>query len=183
MSQGKLRVRSVRRAIATIALSVMVGPTPAYSAIVQSSPKEHFVSVARKLERSPLDPNAKSDREWALGWLTDAPDVSVTVCADPLGGLVGSSYEYGPEILIQYMFAMAVRLIERPEASTDPKAVQLAGVEGALTAYQAILAHKPEARSSDLDRIVAAQSRGELPAFVGNAFETCLKKDAERQAN
>jgi hypothetical protein len=49
-----------------------------------STPEERarFVEITHKLEASPLDKSLIPDREWALRWLIDVPDVSVKVSSD-----------------------------------------------------------------------------------------------------
>jgi hypothetical protein len=162
----------------TLAFALISTLIPA-SALSASSPPEdrqRFVSVTRKLEQAPLNPALKADREWALAWLTDTPDVSVTICPDALGGVVGSKYRYAGEILIQDMFSMAALVIEHPETATDANAQQLAGVEGALKAYRSILVGKPKARSPALEALLQAQSRGQLADLVRKAQARCFAK-------
>ena len=45
-------------------------------------------------------------------------------------------------------------------------AVHLAGVEGTLRAYGAVLKAKPKARHKILDDLIAKRDRGELAAYV-----------------
>jgi hypothetical protein len=163
-----------------VAIALMCGSLPV-AAETGSSPqdRERFVSIARSLEKSPLETSLREDRKWALAWLTDAPDVTVTVCAAPTAGVVIGDYAYASEILVQYMFSMAARIIEHPEKIQDPVQLQLAGVESALTAYGSILRDKPEAKSAELEGLLEAQTRGELPDFVRKAFENCISKTAE----
>lgn len=158
----------------------MCGSMPA-TAETHSSPQDRgrFASIARNLENSPLESSLQADRQWALAWLTNAPDVSVTICNDPLGGVVTSDYAYAPDILVQYIFSMAARIIEQPETTQNPNAIQLAGVEGALNAYRAILREKPGAKSPALEEVLQSKARGELPDFVRKAFDTCIAKEAE----
>ena len=65
--------------IVTLALGVAmvceVSPASAEDAASSVEDREGLVSIARSLERAPLDPNLKADRAWALEWLTEAPDV------------------------------------------------------------------------------------------------------------
>lgn len=172
------RLHAVHTAIA--AGTLMCGLTSAAAETRSSTQdRERFVLVTRKLENAPLNSSLQEDRKWALEWLTNAPDVSVTVCADPLGGVVTSDYAYAPEILVQYMFSMATSVIEHSETAQDPNAIQLEGVEGALNAYRSILMVKPEAKSPELDGVLEAQDRGELPEYVRKAFDRCKSKDSE----
>jgi hypothetical protein len=182
-----IEIRSPHRLIGAMAVGVALvcGLTPASAADASTSPedRERFVSITRNMEKAPLKSNFEADREWALRWLTDAPDISVTVCSDPLGGLVQSDYSYEGEIVVQYIFSMAASVIEHPNTTNDPYAQQLAGVEGALTAYQSILTEEPEAKSTPLDKLLQAQTRGELPNFVRKALDSCSAKESETLSN
>jgi hypothetical protein len=173
-------MRRARRWVDALALGVafLFALTPASASDARSSPedRQRFVSIARSMEQDPLKPGLKADREWALAWLTAAPDVSVTICADSLGGLLGSHYKYGGEILVQDMFSMGAFAIEHPDRANDPDAQQLAGVEGALKAYRSILRDKPEAKSPVLEDLIQTQSRGELPDFIRKASIRCSAK-------
>ena len=163
---------------ALFALLVCAPPTFAQTSAV-SSPEDRrrFVTVVQNLEHAPLDPGLQSDRRWAIQWLTDAPDVSVTVCADPIGGVSEKGYVHNPEIVVQYMLGMAAFVIENPSKSNDPDALQLAGVESALNAYRSMRVAQPNDRSPKLDELLGMKSRGELPGFVRKAFLRCSAKD------
>lgn len=181
MSGSRTEFRYAGQLISALAMCVTLicGLVPAAAADTHSSPEDRarFVSITRNLEGTPLKPSLKADRAWAVEWLTEVPDISVTVCDDPLGGVVQSDYAYAPEILVQYMFSMAAHIIEHPEITNDPNAQQLAGVEGALTAYRSILRQKPDAKSPALERVLQAQTRRELPDFVQKAFISCKSKE------
>jgi hypothetical protein len=183
MLSQRVELRSARLSMGALAvfLALVCGLAPASAAETNSSPEDRarFVSITRSIEEAPFKPSLKADREWALEWLTEAPDVSVTVCADPLGGLVQSNYPHASEIVVQYMFSMAASIIEHPGTTNDPYAQQLAGVEGALAAYQSILREKPEAKSPALDGLLQTRSRGELSDFVRKAFDSCSAKESE----
>jgi len=185
MSRHRTDFHYVNRLLATLALGLAIVAPPASAADKSSSPQDRarFVSITRAMADAPLKPTLKADREWALDWLTEAPDVSVTVCADPLNGLVQSNYVYGGEILFQYMFSMGASIIEHPGSAIDRYAQQLAGVEGALAAYQAILSEKPEAKSPALDELLQARTQGKLSGFVHKAFDSCMAKEAESRAS
>ncbi len=138
--------------------------------------RERFITIVHKLEQAPLDKNLKKDREWALLWLTDVPDVNVNVCLAPLGLRDGEKYKYEPEIFGQYTFSMGAFLIEHPEKASDPTAQYLAGVQGALNAYNSILKSEPKAKSRSLDDLLQKQKQGQLADFVRDASKTgCTK--------
>ncbi|HEX8626090.1 MAG TPA: hypothetical protein VF782_13575 [Allosphingosinicella sp.] len=180
MSSNRIESRGAGRAIGALALvaALVCGATPAAASDARSSieDRRRFVSVTEKLGQAPLKIGLAADREWALEWLTDAPDVTVTICPDALGGLVGSNYLHAGEIILQNSFSMAAFLIEHPEAANDPNAQQLAGLEGALKAYRSILRDAPDAKSAALERLVQTQSRGQLSDFVRKAWRRCSKK-------
>ena len=180
MSRSRMISRPARRMMWALALGVAlaVGLTPASASNARSSPedRQRLVSIARALEQAPFKPGAKADRKWALDWIVEAPDVSVTVCPDALAGIVASDYRFAAEIMFQDMFSMAAHAIEHPEAANDPNAQQLAGVEGALLAYRSILRDKPEAKWPALDGLLQTQSAGGLPDHIREALVRCAAK-------
>lgn len=147
----------------------------------QSSPedRQRFVSVVGNLESAPMSPKLQDDRAWAIQWLTDAPDISVTACLDPIGGVSEKSYAQAPKIVVQYVIAMAAFIIKNPGEKDDPVAQQLAGVESALSAYQAIRTAEGSARSSVLEKLLEIKSQGKLLDFVRRASQRCLAQGAE----
>lgn len=163
-----------------LGLSFVFGLAPAIAADAHSSPEDraHFLALTRKLEQTPLEPDGKADRGWAMSWLTDAPDVSVQICAPPLGDdFDKSNYPYAGEVVLQDIFAMGAFVIEHPDQAKDAAAQQTAGVEGALRAYQSILRDKPDAKSPALDALLQAQAHGELADFIKkNAATHCPAK-------
>jgi hypothetical protein len=163
----------------TALLALLACTSPALAQTkAQSSPedRQRFIAIVHNLEAAPLNPRLREDRAWAMRWLTAAPDVTVSACLEPLGGVTDKNYAYSSEIVVQYMFAMAVFILENPAKSGDPDAEQLAGVEGALKAYQALRTAKPGDKSSALDKLLGLQGRGELPGFVQKAHRSCMAK-------
>jgi len=136
-----------------------------------STPEERtrFVAIAQKMEQSPLDPGLRPEREWALRWLIEVPDVSVNVCTAPLGDFMKKKYKYSSEIVVQLTFSSGQFIIEHPDQAQDKNAQYLAGVEGALRAYQSILKGKPDAKSKDLDDLIQKQTQGTLNEYVREA--------------
>jgi len=121
------------------------------------------------MEQSPLDPGLRPEREWALFWLIQVPDVTVNLCTAPLGDFMKKKYKYSPEIVMQVTFSSGQFIIEHPDQAKDTNAQIVAGVEGALRAYQSILKAKPDAKSKDLDDLIQKQSQGTLNEYVRDA--------------
>lgn len=166
-------------ALPAMLLALLVCATPALAqANAQSSPRDRqrFVAIVRNLEHTPLDPALQNDRAWAMRWLIEAPDVSVNICLDPLDRVTDKHYAHTAEVVVQYSLAMGAFLVENPGKADDSDAQQLAGVEGALNAYRAMRAAQPDKKSPELEKLLATQSRGELPGFVHDAFIRCSAK-------
>ena len=174
MSKARLAPGRSLIGILALGLALISGLGPAIAQGAPSSPEDRarFVSITRSLEEAPLQPNARADRDWALRWLTDAPDVSVNVCLSSLGNME-EGYQYAGEILLQYMFSMAVLVIQHPDMANDPNARQVAGAAGALRAYRAILGSRPDATSRRLDSLMEIERRGGLPEFIRGSSASC----------
>jgi hypothetical protein len=179
----KYRMKTSPFSAALIALLICATSTIA-AAKARELPEDQkrFVSVVQNLEIVPLNPELQHDRAWAIQWLTDAPDISVNVCLDPIGGVAEKSYARGPNVVVQYMLAMAAFIIKNPDKQNDMDAQQLAGVESALRAYQSMRTAQPLASSPALEKLLEVQKRGELPGFVHEAYLRCLAKGSEEVA-
>jgi hypothetical protein len=160
---------------------LVCAPPASAQANAHSSPddRQRIVSIAQSLEHDPLNPTLKNDRSWAVRWVIDAPDVTINVCLEPLGGVSKQDYAHFPEIVAQYTVAMAAFIIENPAKADDLDAQQLAGVEGALNAYRSMRTARPDEKSPKLEKLLEMQGRGELPGFVRKAYRHCAAKRAE----
>ncbi len=128
--------------------------------------RERFIAIAHKMEAAPLDPSLRKEREWALLWLVQIPDITAEVCTAPLGDFMKKKYKYSPEIITQLTFSSGAFVIEHPGQSKDLPAQRLAAVEGALKAYKSILQAKPDAKSKSLDELLDKQHDGKLADHV-----------------
>ncbi len=142
-----------------------------------STPEERGTAVraARLLEADPFNKDAKKIREWFTLWLIEVPDIHIELCSEYLGPVAGSNQNYATEIFGQTMFASAAFIIEHPEQANDRGAVNLAGVEGSLKVYEAILKIKPKARWEFLDGLLAKRERGEIMGYVQEVSQTKCK--------
>jgi hypothetical protein len=144
-------------------------------ALAQDTPKrgpstaderKRFLAITQKMAESPLDPGLRADRDWALRWLIEIPDINVDVCNTPLGDFMDVHYKYTPQIIGQLTFSTGAFIIEHPDKAKDLGAQYVAGIEGALHAYQSILKTKPDATAKELDDLLEKQKKGKLAAFV-----------------
>lgn len=173
IQSGTGRVRPFLGMLA-LGVALLFGVVPVDAAHAQTSPEDRsrFIAITRNLEEDPLRADARADRTWALDWLMEAPDVSVTICQTSLGGLE-DDYPHNGAILLQYAFVMAVLIIEHPETAGDMNTQQAAGIEGALRAYRAILGAEPGARSPALDSLLEIEARGGVAEYVQSNAANC----------
>jgi len=140
-----------------------------------STPEDRakVVEVSRSLEAEPLAKIAKDQRNWIVHWLIAVPDISVKVCGDLLGPLLGSNKNYSAEIFTQLVPSAAAFVITHPEKSKDDVAVYTAALEGALRTYESILRLKPKARWPYLDGLIEKRDTVGLTEHVRQVAEHC----------
>ena len=152
--------------IACLILLLLLAPV-AFGTIDQAdevNSPETFIKATRFLEQKPLDKDAKELRGQALRWLIATDKVSVKACSLLLS--VDKKYKNSSELFGQYTFGMGAYKLANPDKAQDEDVVQLAGVESALTAYEAIVAAQPKAKSSFMDELLAKRRDGSLAAYV-----------------
>jgi len=168
--------------VSKIALLIFVVPLLTFSVWAQkkrgpSTPEERDTAVkaARLLEVDPFHKDSKKMRKWFTLWLIEVPDIHIELCSDYLGPVAGSNKNYATEIVGQTMFASAAFIIEHPEQANDRVAVNLAGVEGALKVYEAILKTKPKAKWEFLDALLAKRENSEVRSYLQEVTQTKCK--------
>lgn len=140
-----------------------------------STPEERTraVEIAHKLQSDPLDQSLNREREWAIKWLIEVPDIHVELCTNILGDFYKPKYKYSSEITVQLTLSSAASVIEHPDQASDRMAQFVAAVEGALKAYKAILQAKPGAKSKALEELVEKQNEGKLTESVRESAKKC----------
>ncbi len=169
--------------IRALALALLVLATPRLAvARGPSTPEERkrALETTRRLEREPLARKSMEDRRWLFQWIVDIPDVNVVSCKGPLDGLEQDEEGYGQLLYVQSVFGMAAFLIEHPDKKKDWVAVQAAGLESVLRAYDAIRKADSDARYKELDRLAAAQKTGKLADLVKKEMAECGKPEEDR---
>ncbi len=154
-------------------LFALPGPAAARGPSTAAERKK-AVETTRHLERQPLAPNASAERKWLLKWIIDIPDISVRGCSGPLDVLgQDDGSRFGRALYAQSMFGMTAFMIENPRRKNDWVAVQTAGVESTLRAYQSLLRANPDARWEELDTLLEARRQGKLREIVEATMEGC----------
>lgn len=142
-----------------------------------STPAERkkAVETTHRLERFPLAPDANAQRKWLLKWIVDIPDINVKGCSGPLDILAQDEdgSRHGRQLYAQSMFGMTAFMIEHPAQKDDWIAVQTAGLESTLRAYESLVSAQPDARWEELDTLLQARRQGKLRDVVEKTMEGC----------
>jgi hypothetical protein len=140
-----------------------------------STPEERAraVQTAKSLQADPLAPNLQGDREWLVKWLIEIPDISVKMCTTFLGDLGDSKSGYPGAIIATMLASEAAFVIEHPEKAKDVEAIYLAGVDGALHAYEAIRTKEMSYRLPHLDDLIQNRDQGKLKDYVHATTKKC----------
>ncbi len=144
--------------------------------------RKRAVEITRRLEKEPLSHSSVEARQWLLEFIVEAPDFNVRGCSGPLDVLAKN--EEGPYarlLYVQSIFGMAAFMFEHPKQAEDWAAVQTAGIESTLKAYQSLLRADSGARWRELDKLVAAKDAGKLRKLVEKEMAACAKGGDEER--
>jgi hypothetical protein len=131
-----------------------------------------FVAAVKLLESDPFNKDADRLRVMLSLSLMPVPQVSANVCAAPFGPLAKKNkYKYTGDVLAQSMFAAGAFLAEQPDLAKDSLNVRVAGVEGALRMYAAMVRVQPKAQHEFLDGLLEKQQKGELRSYVAEVWQ------------
>ncbi|MSP96503.1 MAG: DUF4124 domain-containing protein [Betaproteobacteria bacterium] len=125
-----------------------------------------IVRLEGALEQNLMNGIADSDRVWFTKLILDVPDIALdlglvsTWCAEAVRKGQASM------VLLQFMLSAAAFQIEDPTNAKDHEAVDLAGLEGVLRAYENLIKNFPSARTEKMDETLKLRAKGELSGFV-----------------
>lgn len=134
--------------------------------------RKRVIETTRRLEKKPFGKDADADRVWLMRWIDEVPDVTIRYCPGPLYRLVEAGHD-GRAIWVQSLFGMAAHAIERPKDAEDWVKAQVAGLESALSAYEAAVREESRLRSPALERLLAARRAGKLASIVREEMSAC----------
>jgi hypothetical protein len=158
-------------------LAGLLGPVrgSALAARGPSTPKERAraLKLIHQLEEDPMFEGSREARRWLTLWLLEVPDLHVDLCSALLGGTTAERKRLSGEVVAQLMYSGAGFLIENPGKAKAREEVYLAGVQGALRAYEALVLQKPQIRSPLLDGLIGQRDAGSLTAHVAEAMGAC----------
>jgi len=156
-------MRNSHIALATL-LALVIMASPAAAQKDEKQEIDLLIKSAKTLEEKPLDKKAKDVRSWAMKWIIATDKVSVTVCSLIISG--PEKYKYNSELLAQYTIGMAAFKLSNPENAKDEEGAQLAGVQSALTAYEAIVSQEPKAKVQFMDDLLSKRADGSLAQYT-----------------
>jgi hypothetical protein len=146
-----------------------------------STPEERAraVKIAHDLEDDPLATESKEQREWVYKWIEDIPDITVNVCDDYFGTLPHSPPGHSLEIAHQMVISSAAYMIEHPDKTKDEQAIALAGLLGAIKAYQAIVKQDSASRWAQMDKLILMREQGKLDDYVADTRRKCSQDNEQ----
>lgn len=158
-----------------VSLFTLAGVATTSMAAEPTSPetRAEMIRLIDTLEKNPTAPNSKEMRDKVLTWLTEAPDVSVTMCGKFLGIENFSTGRPGGELIVQQPFAEAKFILEHPDQANDEVAVHVAGIEGALRTYAVMKANDPKFSIPSMEALVKVQAEQKLPDHVRKSLAKC----------
>jgi hypothetical protein len=150
-----------------------------------STPEERTraVKVAHELEADPLAKDAREHRDWMIQWIIEIPDITVEVCSDYFGVLPDPPKGHSGEISKQMVISSAAFMIEHPDKVKDEQAIAVAGLLGALKAYQAVLKQDSASRWAHMDKLIQMREQGKLDDYVAETRKKCGRDEEEEDPN
>jgi hypothetical protein len=134
--------------------------------------KEYVIAAAHALETWPVDNHTSKITERAMRWAIETDEIHLIACGGTFGSFSDKKNKQSSLMTMSYMIGMAAYRIQNPTA--DENAVQLAGLETALKAYEIAVKEKPKTKSEQVEALLVKRSNGELAALVKAA--DCGKK-------
>ncbi len=145
----------------------------------KSTPQERTraLEIINKLEKSPMDPSLKDDRDWVFQWVKSS-DVNALVCTSIIKPLADE--RPSPQrnaLMLQNILASARFSIEHPE-SKDTIAMFQASTEGMIRAYENIVKSDPTKKDEFMESLIAKRDKGLLLGYVKRGAAECSKHTA-----
>jgi carboxypeptidase Q len=128
--------------------------------------RARMVQMALDAEQNPQQIQQR-DGEWLKAWVNDIPDLVLdygTVFRWVKGAAKADIRE---ALKFQYTASAIAFQIQHPELAGQQAAIDVAGMEGVLRAYEVLVRQGANQASAKLDRALSARNKGELAAFLG----------------
>jgi uncharacterized protein len=127
--------------------------------------RTYAILLTHRVENDPLSLEATAARAWLDEWWQDIPDIMVRPC-NLVDAPDHAKYPYETELYKQITYSEGEYILENLSKATNWDAAFLAGVRGALHAYESILKQKPSAEYPYLDDLRQQRDSGRLPDTI-----------------
>lgn len=127
--------------------------------------RERAVKLVAELEANLLGPEGDASRQWLDKWMAEIPDIFFHSCP-LLEKEKDEVFPYHLYLVKQAYYEGGAYLIQHPEKVNDQLTIYIAGVEGALRAYNNVIAKSPTKRNPSLDLLLKTQADGQLGSLI-----------------
>jgi len=164
-----IRSAKVLLSLTTLSITLHAAAAPAPRGPSTADERARVVKLAAEARKDPVAVRAANEA-WFEQWVSDVPDYMFK--PEAVAQWCVRSAKGEMRKLIQFQFgtsALAYQIehnLPDPQKPEDISAVNLAGLEGVLAAYETMLAKDPDSRSPKMDEALARRSKGELAAFA-----------------
>ncbi len=153
-------------------VEILAGSEPSTAA-----DRARFVRVTKDLAKDPRNEARRADLAWAFTFLSDSPDIHVSVCAGAAKPMFDADLEDPTSRFgVLYLLLMGVWAVEHPEEASDQTAMNLYATNAALQAYANAQRRDPKLVLRPLEELRRRQSDGSLPRFVSDAVARCRER-------
>lgn len=131
--------------------------------------RARVTELAAKAQKDPLAVRAANEA-WFEEWISGVPDI--TFMPEAVARWCVKNARGDLRKVVQFQFgasavAQQIKLgVFEPKLPADINAINLAGLEGVLAAYETLLAQNPKNRAPKMDEAVASRNEGRLAAFA-----------------
>jgi hypothetical protein len=126
-------------------------------ATYQNEAMEGFTYV---LKANPQELKESGILPFLITWISGSPDVSVAVNMEVIPGVMDESYMYSGEMLCIYLAGM---VLAKADGETDEAAVQLAGLQAVLKAYEKV---SGDQKVKEMEKLLKLREKGKLADHV-----------------
>ena len=123
------------------------------------------IKIAQDAE-SNLQQVFEQNNVWLDQWIKDIPDLTFNTGAVANWLKTASPPEFRAQLYFQFCASAIAFQIKNPALAEKQAAYDLAGLEGALRAYEKLVSTNSNLRSGKLTQAIAARDKGELAAFA-----------------
>ena len=120
------------------------------------------IRYAQAAEADPLTPTASLQRKAAMDFMQNDHQTHVLLCQPIFSAMNNNHSSNAHEITMQYLVSAGAYLYAHPEAATDSKGQNLAGLDAALNVYDKFLAGDAKTRAKFLDSLEKERVKGDL---------------------